>query len=140
MILNKNSRFKSELVKALKDELTYYNFDITSAAKEWIDSVVDYYNHYIENLSDFVDVNEFIDAIEDCIRDEDYDFAWPSTSEAAVIISKAIKQDSAHFIYITEALNYSMSPEDCFKAEWFWEGSIRPSIINWLKDFIEENT
>lgn len=63
---------------------------------------------------------------------------WPNVSESAAIVGQALKDDSSHFMYITEALGYSMSPDDCFKAEWFWEGSIRPSIIEFITNYEEQ--
>ena len=130
------TKFSADLTKELEGQLDYYNFNITSVAKEWIDSVVQYYKDWIKDLSDYDDLDNFIEDMDD---EEQEDFAWPTDAEAAEIVSDALRDDSSHFMYITEEMGYSMSPSDCFKAEWYWKGSIRPDIISWITDFLNEN-
>ena len=128
-------QFKKDLKAALNSELEYYNFEITPACAKWVDSVVDYYVDFgdFENNDLETAIDIIIDEADE--MDEDSCFEWPTVSEAAAIVGQALKDDSSHFMYITDALNMSMSPDDCFRAEWFWEGSIRPSILDFIKDY-----
>lgn len=130
------TKFSEDLTKKLEEQLDYYNFNITAAAKEWIDSVVQYYKDWIKDLSDYDDLDDFMEDMDD---EGQEDFAWPTDTEAAEIVSDALRDDSSHFVYITEEMGYSMSPSDCFEAEWYWKGSIRPDIISWITDFLNEN-
>ena len=131
------TKFSTDLTKELEGQLDYYNFNITSAATEWINSVVEYYKDWISDLSDYDDLDEFKESLDDDEGQED--FTWPTDAEAAEIVSDALRNDTSHFMYITEETGYSMAPGDCFEAEWYWQGSIRPDIINWIIDFLEEN-
>lgn len=130
------AKFSADLTKELEEQLDYYSFNITPAAKEWIDSVVQFYKNWLYELSEYDDLDDFIDEMDD---EGQEDFAWPTDVEAAEIVSDAMRYDTSHFMYITDAMGYSMSPRDCFEAEWYWEGSIRPDIISWITDFLEEN-
>ena len=39
------AKFSADLTKELEEQLDYYSFNITPAAKEWIDSVVQFYKN-----------------------------------------------------------------------------------------------
>ena len=132
-------KFTKALTAKIKSELDYYNFEFTSACETWLNSLVDYFIS-IGDYKNSKDIKEFTTNIIDNTEEmaEDYDLDWPNVSESAAIVGQALKDDSSHFMYITEALGYSMSPDDCFKAEWFWEGSIRPTIIEFITEYEEQ--
>ena len=129
------NEFKNALRQELKNELDYYGFTITGACNEWINSVIDYFMSLADWESQPIDmaIEELMSSADE--MEEEYEFAWPDETEAVAIVGKALRNDSSHFEYITEMLNYSMCPDDCFKAEWFWQGSIRPSIMRWLERY-----
>lgn len=134
----KIDEFKSALEKKILSELSYYNFEVTGPCKDWITSVIDYYVALgnFENNDLETAINTILDEENEC--NEECEFEWPDVSDAAAIVGKALRSDSSHFMYITEELNMSMSPDDCFKAEWFWKGSIRPDIINFIEEYDQD--
>ena len=133
-------KFKADLEQKLKREVEYYDFELTGACQKWIDSIVTHYSNGISDLIDDISdycISDYTDEFDEL--EEEYEFDWPDDGEAGAIVGKALRNDSSHFEYITGELDYSMAPSDCIKAEWFWTGSIRPSVIDFIQDWINEN-
>ena len=133
------AKFKSGLSSKIKSELDSHNFEFIPAANAWLDSVVDYYLDHIKNDLDEDDISCFMSTLDDYKREEDDSFAWPSTTAASIIIARAFADDRERLEYITMVQYASISPVNCFKADWFWDSSMRPEVLDWIDNFLIEN-
>ena len=133
------AKFKSGLSSKIKSELDQHNFEFIPATNAWLDSVIDYYLDRIKQDLDEDELCNFMSLLEDYKREEDDSFAWPSTAAASIIIARALADDRERYKYITTIQNLSMHPVDCFKAEWFWDSSMRPEVLDWIDMFLIEN-
>lgn len=132
--------FFKDLKKELEEQLDYYDFTMTNACKNWVESVVSYYKNCISDEKQPLEtcIEEILTVADEDESEERYAFEWPDDETATAIVKKALKYDTAHFIYITEDTGFSMTPEDCFKAEWYY--SIREDLLRFMRDYISNKT
>ena len=133
-----------ELAKCIKKSILAFadaeDLIITSAFNDWIENLFTYFEpHFKHILNNKVYDKKYIENLEQ--YNDKFDISWPNITESAIILEKALKAKSNYYYEITSNNGYSMTPDDCFKALYYYgEGyySLKDIIFIAIYNFFDE--
>lgn len=136
VVLSGVDKFKNFLTNEIINYIKDCDFEITSWLNDWVDSIVKFFTNNYESLSRDIKTLEYMRGP---TRVELYDLNWPNETECKVILYRALKNDMPYYKTITEELEYPMTPDYCFKAEYVCKGGIRDLVFTAVEKYFAEN-
>ena len=131
-------KFRRRLFDEIQSYLEMRDFHITSSLTDLITSIVDYFGGHFDDIAEGGFNEKYLDSLKSLGKSEAYELDWPPPVSSVIILENIYKQDTPHFIQITEELGYSMSPDDCIKAEYFCKNGLRDVIYQTIEDYFNE--
>ena len=126
--------FKNVVQRQIDEFSDKHIFNEIEEYNNWKESVIELFmSKYKDLIKECSDTNAFKEYI-DNITSEKYHLMWPDIATSAVILAKSLNKESQFFIEITQRNNYSMTPNDCFRAAYFDKSEgLRMEIYNSIR-------